>query len=118
MKIQINTDDNVNQSDAQPEQTEGTIRDILDRFADRVTRVEVHLSDENSDKKFGIADMRCLLEARLEGLQPLAMTDEAATVDQAVEGAARKMRRALDSILGKRQRRNQKRNQDTRDSPG
>ena len=105
MKIQINTDDNIDQSDAQPEQTEATIRDILDRFTDQITRVEVHLSDENSDKKFGTADMRCLLEARLEGLQPVAVTDEAATVDQAVEGAARKMRRALDSILGKRNKR-------------
>jgi ribosome-associated translation inhibitor RaiA len=105
MKIQINTDDNINQSDAQPEQTEATIRNILERFADQVTRVEVHLSDENSDKKSGTADMRCLLEARLEGLRPVAVTDEAATVEQAVEGAARKMRRSLDSMLGKRQKR-------------
>ena len=104
MKIQINTDDNIDQYDAQPEQTEATIRDILDRFADQVTRVEVHLSDENSDKKFGIADMRCLLEVRLEGLQPVVVTDEAATVDQAVEGAARKMRRSLDSTLGKQRK--------------
>ncbi len=105
MQIQINTDDNINQSDARPEQTEASIRDILDRFSDRITRVEVHLSDENSNKKSGTADMRCLLEARLEALQPIAVTDEAATVEQAVEGAARKMRRALDSTLGKRQRR-------------
>ncbi len=103
MKIQINTDDNINQAEAHPEQTEATIRDILDRFSDQVTRVEVHLSDENSNKKFGTADMRCLLEARLEGLQPVAVTDEAASVEQAVEGAARKMRRSLDSIIGKRQ---------------
>ena len=105
MKIQINTDDNIDQSDAQPDQTEATIRDILERFSDQVTRVEVHLSDENSNKKFGIADIRCLLEARLEGLQPVAVTDESATVDQAVEGAARKMKRSLDSILGKRNKR-------------
>jgi ribosome-associated translation inhibitor RaiA len=104
MKVQINTDDNIDQSDAQPEQTEATIRTILDRFVDRLTRVEVHLSDENSDKKFGTADMRCMLEARLEGLDPVAVTDEAATLEQAVEGAARKMRRSLDSILGKRRR--------------
>ncbi len=104
MKIQINTDDNINQSEAQPEQTEATIRDTLDRFVDQITRVEVHLSDENSDKKSGTHDIRCLLEARLERLQPVAVTDEAATVEQAVEGAARKMRRSLDSVLGKRQK--------------
>jgi ribosome-associated translation inhibitor RaiA len=105
MHIQINTDDNISQSDAQPEQTEATIRNVLDRFADQVTRVEVHLSDENSDKKSGTADMRCLLEVRLEGLQPVAVTDEAPTVKQAVDGAARKMRRYLDSMLGRRQKR-------------
>lgn len=103
MKIQINTDDNVHQAEAQPEQTEAAIRSILDRFSEHVTRVEVHLSDENSNKKFGVADIRCLLEARLKGLQPVAVTDEAASVEQAVEGAARKMRRSLDSILGKMQ---------------
>ncbi|MCA1790496.1 MAG: hypothetical protein LC667_11765 [Thioalkalivibrio sp.] len=104
MHIQINTDDNINQSEAQPEQTEATINNVLARFADQVTRVEVHLSDENSDKKSGTADIRCLLEARLEGLQPVAVTDEAATVGQAVDGAARKMRSSLDSMLGKRRK--------------
>lgn len=102
MQIQINTDDNIDQSGAQPEQTEATIRNVLERFADQVTRVEVHLSDENSDKKSGNADIRCLLEVRVEGLQPVAVTDEAMTVGQAVDGAARKMRRSLDSTLGKR----------------
>lgn len=104
MKIQINTDDNIDQSEALPERTEAAIRDVLDRFADQITRVEVHLSDENSDKKSGNHDIRCLLEARLEGLQPVAVTDQAATVEQAVEGAARKMRRSLDSMRGKRQK--------------
>jgi hypothetical protein len=53
MLIQINTDDNVNHSDTLTERIEATVRDVLDRFADQVTRVEVHLSDENSDKKSG-----------------------------------------------------------------
>jgi ribosome-associated translation inhibitor RaiA len=77
----------------------------LERFSDQVTRVEVHLSDENSDKKSGGADIRCLLEARLAGRQPVAVTDEAATLEQAVDGAVRKMRRSLDSTLGRLQQR-------------
>ncbi|MGY6553413.1 MAG: HPF/RaiA family ribosome-associated protein [Wenzhouxiangella sp.] len=105
MKIQINTDDNVGRSELQSEQIEATLNKVLDRFASQVTRMEVHLSDENSDKKFGTSDMRCLLEARLEGLQPVAVTNEAETMEQAIDGAARKMKRALDSLLGKRQRR-------------
>jgi len=105
MLIQINTDDNVNPSDTLTTWVEATVRDILGRFADQVTRVEIHLSDENSDKKSGGSDMRCLLEARLAGRQPVAVTDAAATVEQAVDGAVRKMRRSLDSTLGRLQKR-------------
>jgi ribosome-associated translation inhibitor RaiA len=105
MLIQINTDDNVNRSDTLTKWIEATVRDILGRFADQVTRVEIHLSDENSDKKSGGSDMRCLLEARLAGRQPVAVTDAAATVEQAVDGAVRKMRRSLDSTLGRLQKR-------------
>lgn len=104
MLIKINTDDNITNSDALKEATKTAVSKILDRFADQVTRVEVHLSDENSDKKSGSEDIRCLLEARVKGRQPLAVTDEAATVEEAVDGAARKMRRSLDSILGKLQK--------------
>jgi ribosome-associated translation inhibitor RaiA len=105
MHIQINTDDNITNSDALAERIEATVRDVLERFSDQVTRVEVHLSDENSDKKSGGADIRCLLEARLAGRQPVAVTDEAATLEQAVDGAVRKMRRSLDSTLGRLQQR-------------
>jgi hypothetical protein len=63
--------------------------------------VEVHLSDENSDKKSGAEDIRCLLEARLVGLQPISLRHRAATVMQAVEGAAEQMERSLDSTLGR-----------------
>jgi hypothetical protein len=63
--------------------------------------VEVHLSDENSDKKSGVDDMRCLLEARLAGLQPIAVSHEAATLQGAVHGAAEKLKRSLDSTLGR-----------------
>ena len=105
MLIQINTDDNVNSSDTLTNWVEATVRDILGRFSDQVTRVEIHLSDENSDKKSGGSDMRCLLEARLAGRQPVAVTDAAATLEQAVDGAVRKMRRSLDSTLGRLQKR-------------
>ena len=105
MLIQINTDDNVSHSDVLADDIEATVRSTLDRFAAQVTRVEIHLSDENSDKKSGSANIRCMLEARPEGLQPIAVTDAAATVAQAVDGAARKMKRSLDSLLGRQRKR-------------
>jgi ribosome-associated translation inhibitor RaiA len=62
--------------------------------------VEVHLSDENGAKS-GQQDQRCMLEARLEGRQPVSVTDHAATLEQAVDGAAHKLARLLDSRLGR-----------------
>ena len=56
----------------------------MSRISDHITRVEVHLSDENGDKD-GQNDMRCMMEARLEGRQPIAVTHQAATLDEAVE---------------------------------
>ena len=100
MKIQINTDRNVDGHEAWAHEVEATIESALARFGEQLTRVEVHVSDVNSDK-FGTADKRCMLEARLAGLQPIAVTDEAATVDEAIQGAAGKLVRTLDSTLGR-----------------
>jgi ribosome-associated translation inhibitor RaiA len=68
----------------------------LGRFSDRITRVEVHLSDQNSDKS-GQDDKRCRMEARLEGRNPTAVTHQAASLGDAVDGAADKLKRALAS---------------------
>lgn len=101
MHIQINTDSNIEGNDALTQQVEALVRDTLDRFSEQITRVEIHLSDENSDKKFGTGDNRCLLEARLAGLQPISVSDQAATLEQAVDGALKKLKRSLDSTLGR-----------------
>jgi hypothetical protein len=45
--------------------------------------------------------MRCMMEARLEGRQPLAVTHHAQTLGQAVDGAADKLCRLIDSTLGR-----------------
>ena len=100
MRIQINTDHNIEGREALAAQVSGTIETALSRFSDHITRVEVHLSDENGAKN-GLNDKRCMLEARLEGRQPIAVTDEAATLDQAVSGAADKLARLLESTLGR-----------------
>lgn len=72
----------------------------LTRFSERIARIEVDLSDDNGGKG-GEADKRCVMEARLEGRQPTAVTHDAATADQAIEGAADKLGRLIDSTLGR-----------------
>jgi ribosome-associated translation inhibitor RaiA len=100
MQIQINTDHNIAGHEALAEKVSGLVESALSRFSDRITRVEVHLSDENSNKG-GQRDKRCMLEVRLGGLQPVAVTHDAATVDEAVDGAADKVTRLIESTLGR-----------------
>jgi len=42
-----------------------------------------------------------MLEARIEGRQPIAVTHQAASLDQAVDGAAGKLTRLIESDLGR-----------------
>jgi len=99
MQVQINTDRNIEGREALADHVRGVVESALSRFSDHITRVEVHLSDENSDKKVGHDAIRCMLEARLEGRQPIAVTHQAPTVDQAVDGAADKLTRLIESTL-------------------
>ncbi len=100
MKIQINTDKNIADREELAAQAKATVESTLGHLAEHITRVEVHLSDENSDKG-GSHDKRCMMEARLEGHQPIAVTDEAESIGPAIDGAAKKVKRSLDHTLGR-----------------
>lgn len=100
MTIQLNADKNLSIH----QEFEMKLKDILtgelDRFSDQITRLEVHLSDENGPKK-GLDDKRCLLEARLEGLQPIAVTAMSDTHENAVISAAEKLKSSIEKKLGR-----------------
>jgi ribosome-associated translation inhibitor RaiA len=100
MTIQINTDNNIKGDEHLAEYCRNTVATVLSRFSEQVTRVEVHLNDENSHKE-GPNDKRCLVEARLEGMNPIAVTNTAANNEQALKGALNKMKSSLDSAIGK-----------------
>jgi ribosomal subunit interface protein len=95
MQIQINTDRHVEGSQQLKEKLRDDLARALDRFSERVTRIEAHLSDSNSSAKGGGNDMRCVLEARLAGLNPVTVQHEAATLEQAVAGATDKLEKLL-----------------------
>lgn len=97
MQIRTNTDRNIEGSERLLSHVQAVVKQALERFSDRITTVEIHLSDENGDK--GGHDKRCVMEARLGGRQPTAVTDQAATIEQAVAGAAAKLARSLGSTV-------------------
>lgn len=91
MQVQVNTDDHVTAREALVARIENDVSAGLARFAGTLTRVEVHIEDENAGKAGG-ADKRCMMETRASGLTPLSVTHHAATIDEACSGALRKLR--------------------------
>lgn len=101
MQIQVNTDRNIEATENFVGKIEEALKDRLRRFESRITRVEVHLSDENSAAKTFGADKKCVLEARLNGRQPIAVTALESDELVALRSAATKLLSALESALGK-----------------
>ena len=102
MKIQVNTDVNIHGTQELSDQISSSVADALEHFKENITRVEVHVSDESKGKS-GLHDHRCMIEARIECRKPIAVTDDAETLDQAVDGAADKLANALETIFGRLQ---------------
>ncbi|MBV7567549.1 HPF/RaiA family ribosome-associated protein [Pseudomonas sp. PDM27] len=100
MQIQVNSDNHIQGSKRLEEWVRTTIESTLERYEEDLTRVEVHLRDENGDKP-GPHDMRCQLEARPKGHQPVSVTHKASTMEQAIDGAATKLEHALEHMFGK-----------------
>jgi len=100
MQIQVNTDDHVQGRAALTAWVEKEVMTALGRFSEHVTRVEVHLGDENAGKS-GSADKRCMMEARPSGQPPLSVTHQASSLDEACRGAIRKLKGVLDGKFAK-----------------
>ena len=100
MFVQINTDNQILTDADANERLEQRVRDKLSRFEQRLTHVEVHVTDVNGPKHSN-SDKRVSLEARPNGHQPIAVHAEGARIADAVTTAANKAARALDHLFGK-----------------
>lgn len=100
MTIQFNTDKNITGDNTFTAQNVAKIKKSLSRYSDHISRIEVHLSDEDG-RKDGMGAIRCLMEARMDGRQPIAVTSQSDTYEQAVGQALDKLRSSLDTILGR-----------------
>lgn len=100
MQIQFNTDKNVIGSEGLIASSTSLISEELSRFSQQITRVEVHFSDEDGNKD-GFNDKPCMVEARLAGMKPIAVTNHANTHEQAIFGAIDKLKTSLEKITGR-----------------
>ncbi len=100
MKIQFNTDNHIDGTDALESRVNAMLEEKLGRFFPRLSRLEVFLSDSNSTKG-GPNDKRCALEARLLNDEPIGASHEDADVAKAIRGASDKLRTLLDTRIEK-----------------
>lgn len=103
MLIQVNTDNHITGRQQLVSDVESVVESALSHFTSHITRVEVHLTDVNS-RKTGPNDKRCVMEARIEGHAPVAVSHQDDTLTQATAGAAEKLHSALEHTLGRLQR--------------
>ncbi len=101
MQVQINTGQNIEGHEALAAHFTDVVEESLSRFSDRLTNVNVHLSNQNSEQVDGNDSMRYMIEAHISDYQPLVVTHQTETLDQAVDGAAEKLTHLVEHTLGR-----------------
>jgi len=102
MIVKINTDKTLEGHEKRQDYFKAQMENELKHYQSHITRIEAHLKDENGSKE-GVNNISCLLEARLEGRQPIVVSDKADTFELAMSGATDKMKNSLGKIIGKLQ---------------
>jgi ribosome-associated translation inhibitor RaiA len=102
MQVQFNIDSNIEGHERTENYFKPILAEALRRYDDKITTLEIHLSDENGEKS-STDDKRCLIEARVANIKPIAVTNHSDTVEKAIKGAVEKLKHALEHSFGKLQ---------------
>ncbi|MFA9390142.1 MAG: HPF/RaiA family ribosome-associated protein [Prolixibacteraceae bacterium] len=100
MQIQFNSDKNIILGEEQIVYFTSLINEEISRYSAQITRLEIHLSDVDGNKD-GFNDQRCMVEARLAGMKPIAVTEQANTLEQSIFGAIDKLKTSLETLTGR-----------------
>lgn len=100
MFIEVRTGSNVKGSEQSSAEVKAAVHAALNRYVDRIRRVDVHLSDAIG-LKAGHDDKRCMIEARRDDREPIVVALQESTMEQAIHGAVHNLKKAVDSALGK-----------------
>jgi len=101
MQININTGNHIEGSDRRESYFTDVLKEKLKRFDDHITSLEIHISDQNAKDRSGAAEIRCNMEARANGVKPLAVSCSADTIEKAIAGATDKMKHLLEHTFDK-----------------
>ncbi len=94
MEIFVNTDSNIDCDADEVSRIKAGVESTFSRFDHSLTRIEVHLRDDSAGRETG-DDIRCLLEARPAGQDPVTASHQASTVVEALGGATDKLETLL-----------------------
>jgi hypothetical protein len=100
MLIEVRTDGNIKGSAQSSAEVKAVVHAALDRYGDGIRRVDVHLSDAVGDKS-GQHGKCCMIEARRDGREPIVVTHQESTMEQAIHGAIHSLKKSVESALGK-----------------
>lgn len=100
MQIQINTGRNIAGHERVESHYAGELEKSFHRFEERISRVEVHFSDENSAKS-GVDDKKCVIEVRMAGANPIVGSSFGGSQEKAFWGAVDKVTKMLSSAFEK-----------------
>ncbi len=100
MQIQVNTDNTVERHAPLVAHIETVVDEAMEHLSAHISRVEVHLGVINDHRQKG-GEYRCLMEARMERHPPIAVTEQAMSLHQAIQGAAVKLKKAIANALGR-----------------
>ena len=107
MLIQLHSHQHHDTTQGLPKHVNDLVVKTLNPYRDAITRVEVHLSDVTGHHHTEL-DTRCLMEARIAGHPPVAITVQDKTIHHALKTAAKKLRHAMDHLHSKAVRRSHK----------
>jgi ribosome-associated translation inhibitor RaiA len=100
MEINVNTDNTIDRHQGLDERVREAVESSISRFGEHVRRVDVHLSNQNGQKHED-GDNYCMMEARVSGYEPVVVHAHAENLHLSISGASGKLKRALDSALGR-----------------
>jgi ribosomal subunit interface protein len=100
MKIQVNTDNHIDGTEDLIHYIETLFADKLKRFDAHLTRLEIHLSDENAGKG-GSNDKKCSVEARMDGHEPIFASAQSDVMHISINEALQKIKRGIEHIHDK-----------------
>jgi ribosome-associated translation inhibitor RaiA len=100
MEINVNTDNTIDRHQGLDERVREAVESSIGRFGEQVRRVDVHLSNQNG-QKHADGDNYCMMEARVSGYEPVVVHAHAENLHLSISGASGKLKRALDSALGR-----------------